>query len=255
MELILDNVSYNDEIRNVSFKFESKKIYGIIGSSGSGKSCLADLINCGIVPSGGDIYFDGKIGMVYQNIFDQFFYENIKDEFIFNLKINGIYNIVKKMNDAVRMVGFNSSILNKSIYELSSSEQKRISLALVLACNPDVIILDDLFFGLDGKTHDNIIRIIRLLKIRYGKTIIIVSRNSDLIYSVCDNVILINNGFLLKLGDKYSIFKDKSLLEKCGLSIPKLINFSNILKDRKDIDLGYRNDINDLVKDIYRFVR
>ena len=255
MGVVLDDVSYYDEIRNVSLNIENRKIYGIIGSTGSGKSLLADLISEGVLPSSGDVYYDGKIGMVYQNISDQFFYENIKDEFIFNLKINGTFNIVKKMNDAVRMVGFNSNILNKSIYELSSSEQKRISLALTLACNPDVIILDDLFFGLDGKTKDNIIRIIRLLKIRYGKTIIIVSRDSDLIYGVCDNVVLINNGTLLKSGDKYSIFKDKSLLEDCGLSVPRLISFSNTLMDMKGVDIGFRNDINDLVKDIYRFVR
>ena len=255
MGIVLEDVCYYEQIKNVSLKIDDKKIYGILGTTGSGKSILADLISGGIIPNSGDVYLNGKIGMVYQDISDQFFYDKIKDEFIFNLKVNGCHNIIKKMDDAIKMVGFNSNILNKSIYELSSSEQKRISLALVLACNPDVFILDDLFFGLDGKTCNNIIRIIRLLKIRYGKTIIIISRDSDLIYSVCDSVFLINDGTLLKSGDKYSIFTDKSLLEKCGLSIPKLINFSNILTNVKGIDIGYRNDINDLVKDIYRFVR
>ena len=156
------------------------------------------------------------------------------------------------MNDAIKMVGFNNNVLNKTIYELSLSEQKRISLALVLAGNPDIIILDDIFFGLDGKTCDNIIRIIRLLKVRYGKSVVIVSRDSDLIYSICDNVMLIKDGSLLEVEDK---FKDASLLVKCGLPIPRLIDFSNTLMKEKGIDLGYRNDINDLAKDIYRFVR
>ena len=253
MGVVLDNVSY-ENIKNISLKIEDKKIYGIIGPSNSGKSALAELIGGGIFCFG-DIYLDGKIGMVYQNVSDQFFYDIIKDEFIFVLKVNGISNIVKKMNDAIRMVGFNRNILNKSIYELSFSEQKRISLALVLACNPDVIVLDDLFFGLDGKTRENIIRIIRLLKIRYGKSIVIASRDSDLIYSICDSIILINDGRIIKIGDKYSIFKDVSLLDDCNLSIPKLINFSNTLLKRKGVDIGFRNDINDLVKDIYRFVR
>lgn len=253
MGVVLEDVSY-ENLKNISLKIEDKKIYGIIGSSHSGKSALAELIGGGTF-SNRDIYFDGKIGMVYQNVSDQFFYDIIKDEFVFVLKLYGIKNIVKKMNDAIRMVGFNSNILNKSIYELSFSEQKRISLALVLSCNPDVIVLDDLFFGLDGKTRDNIIRIIRLLKIRYGKSIVIVSRDSDLVYSICDSVILMNDGRIIKVGDKYSIFKDISLLASCNLSIPKLINFSNTLLKRKGVDIGFRNDINDLVKDIYRFVR
>lgn len=253
MGVVLEDVSY-ENLKNISLKIEDKKIYGIIGSSHSGKSALAELIGGGTF-SNRDIYFDGKIGMVYQNVSDQFFYDIIKDEFVFVLKLYGIKNIVKKMNDAIRMVGFNSNILNKSIYELSFSEQKRISLALVLSCNPDVIVLDDLFFGLDGKTCDNIIRIIRLLKIRYGKSIVIVSRDSDLVYSICDSVILMNDGRIIKVGDKYSIFKDISLLASCNLSIPKLINFSNTLLKRKGVDIGFRNDINDLVKDIYRFVR
>lgn len=255
MEVAFENVSYFDEVKNISLKIEEKKIYGILGSSSSGKSLLVDLINGGVFPSSGDIFLNGKVGVVYQNISDQFFYENIKDEFIFNLKINGVLDIIKKIDGALKMVGFNSRVLNKSIHELSLSEQKRISLALVLACNPDIIILDDLFFGLDGKTRDNIIRILRLLKVRYGKSIVIITRDSDLVYSICDNVMLMSDGFLLESGDKYSIFKNSSLIKKCGISIPRLIGFSDILLKKKDVNIGYRNDINDLVKDIYRFVR
>lgn len=255
MGVVLENVSYYDDVENISLTINEKKIYGIIGSTGTGKSTLAELISGGIFPSSGDIFFDGKIGMVYQNISDQFFYDSIKEEFVFNLKINGVYNIIKKINDSLKMVGFNTNILNKSIHELSSSEQKRISLALVLSCNPDIIILDDFFFGLDGKVRDNVIRIIRLLKVRYGKSIIIVSRDSDLVYSICDEIILINDGSLIEKADKYSVFKDVSLIEECGLSVPKLVSFSDTLLKKKNVNIGCRNDINDLVKDIYRFVR
>ena len=111
------------------------------------------------------------------------------------------------------------------------------------------------FFGLDGKTCDNVIRIIRLLKVRYGKTIIVISRDSDLVFSICDSVLLISDGFLLKIGDKYNVFKDKALLQKCGISVPKLMHFSDSVLKIKGVNIGYRNDINDLVKDIYRFVR
>lgn len=254
MELILDEVTYNN-INNMSLKFDDKKISGIIGSRGSGKSSLVDIISGDFLPISGYVYLNGSIGVVYQNVIDQFFYDTISDEFIFYLKMNGVKNPLKKMNDALRIVGFNSNILNKSIYDLSLSEQKRVSLALVLSINPQIIILDDFFFGLDGKTRDNFIRLIRLLKVRYGKSIIITSSDSDLIYSICDSVFLIKNGSLVSCGDKYSIFTNKTLLSECFLSVPKIVQFSDLVLERKSVNIGYRDDINDLVKDIYRFVR
>lgn len=254
MELILDEVSYNN-INNMSLKFEEKKISGIIGSSGSGKSSLVDIISGDFLPRSGYVYLNGSIGVVYQNVIDQFFYDIISDEFIFYLKINGVKNPLKKMNDALKIVGFNSNILNKSIYDLSLSEQKRISLAMALSTNPKIIVLDDFFFGLDGKARDSFIRLIRLLKVRYGKSIIITSSDSDLMYSICDSVFLIKNGSLISFGDKYSIFTNKTMLNECFLSVPKIVQFSDLVLERKSVNIGYRDDINDLVKDIYRFVR
>ena len=255
MAIVFDGVSYFDELKNINIKVKDRKITGIIGPCNSGKSCLVDLIGGNFLPSSGDVFFNDSVGIVYQNVEDQFFYDNIKDEFIFNLKINGVHDVYKKMNDAVKIVGFNSNILNKSIYELSLSEQKRISLAIVLAINPKIIVLDDLFFGLDGYLTNKLIRLIRLLKVRYYKTIIVVSNNSDLIHSLCDDIILISNGSILKYGDKYEIFTDSKLLKSCNLLMPDVIHFSNMVLKKKNINLGFRDDINDLVKDIYRFVR
>lgn len=255
MAVVFDHVSFYDEIKNISTKIENRKITGIIGSRCSGKSSFVDLISGDFLPSSGYIYTDDKIGVVYQNIEDQFFYETIKDEFIFSLKINGEKDVLKRMNNAIKMVGFNKNVLDKSIYDLSLSEQKRISLAIVLALNPRVIVLDDLFFGLDVKTRDKLIGLIRLLKVRYEKSIVITSTDSDLIHSICDNVILLNGGSMVKSGDKYSVFTDIKLLNECSLFAPRIIQFSNLVLNKKKINLGYRDDINDLVKDIYRFVR
>ena len=255
MAVIFDDVSYRNKLLNLNFKIIDKTITGIIGQRESGKTAIVDLLNEDFTPTYGYIYTEDKIGVVYQNIKDQFFYDNIKEEFIFQLKINGTKNTIKKMNDAIKIVGFNNKIFNKNINDLSLSEQKRIALALVLATNPKIIVLDDIFFGLDEKTKNQIIKIIRLLKVKYDKSIVITSTDSDLIHSISDEVILINNGSIIKTGNKYEILTNDSLMKRCNLPMPKIIKFSKIVFERKFIDLGYRDDINDLMKDIYRFVR
>lgn len=254
MAIVFNNVSYLGEIKDMSFEIENNKITGIIGSSGSGKSTVIDLMSGVFEPSRGSILYE-EAGVVYQNVHDQFFYNSVKEEFIYFLRVHHIMNIEKKMFDAIKMVGFDISILDASPFELSLSEQKKLSLALVLSINPKVILLDDVFFGLDDKSKESMIRLIRKLKIRYGRTIVVVSRDVNLIYRISDKVILIDNGEVVKISDKYDIFTDVELLEKCNLPTPKLVEFSNIVKSKKNIDLGFRDDINDLMKDIYRFVR
>ena len=248
-------VSFN-KINNASFDIESGKITGIIGPVNSGKSDLVDLISEIVEPTVGDVNITSKsIGVVYQDIYDQFFYNNIKDEFLLKLKSHHKKNIPKKILDSLKMVGLSSKILDRSPYELSLCEQKKLSLALCLCVNPKIILLDEIFDGIDLKTKNNFIKLIRMLKLRYNKTIIILSKDVDLVHNLCDNVILINEGCIIKMGDKYDVFTDEKTLKKCNLPIPKVIKFSKMVKEMKNIDLGYRDDINDLIKDIYRFVR
>ena len=184
-----------------------------------------------------------------------FFYDNVRQQFVFTLKMHYIKNIDKKIYDSLQLVGLSKDILNRSFYNLSLSEQKRLSLALVLSYNPKIVVLDEPFRGLDGKTKEYFEKLLLMLKFRYKKTIIVCSSDVDDIYRLCDNVILINEGTVLKSGDKYLIFTDYDLLKKCNLCVPKLVEFSNMVKNNKGVDIGYRDDINDLIKDIYRFVR
>ena len=257
MAIVFDNVTYLDEVSNATFSIDDGKITGIIGSSYSGKSAIIDLIS-GLVSSN-DIIYDGvdesDIGVLYQDIDDQFFYDKIMMDFYLTLKRHHIKNIDKKMFDSLKMTGLTKDYLYRSPFELSLSEQKRISLALALSFNPKVLLLDEPFFGLDYKEKERCIKLIRMLKIRYGKTIVIASKDSEIIHSLSDKIILINEGRVMKIGSKYDIFTDDKLLKKCNLEVPKVIKFSKLVKDKKGIDIGYRDDVNDLVKDIYRYLR
>lgn len=255
MAISLNNVSYFGEINDVSFALPDNKILGILGARNSGKSTLVDLIGGNFSPNAGFVFVSKRLAIVYQNIFDQFFYDTIRDEFIFQLKMNGVKNIYKKMSDAVKMVGFDDSILDRSPFSLSLSEQKKISLALILSFNTDIFVFDDLFFGLDGKDVESIISLIRRLKIRYGKTIVFTSSDSNLVLSLSDMVLLINNGEVVNYGEKMDVFSDLESLKEAHVRVPDLISFSDYVLSHKGVNLGYRHDVNDLMKDIYRFVR
>lgn len=255
MAISLNNVSYFNEINDVSFALPDNKILGILGPRNSGKSALVDLIGGNFSPNEGFVFVSKSFGIVYQDISDQFFYDTVKEEFLFQLKVKGVRNIYKKMFDAVKLVGLDVSILDRSPLCLSLSEQKKISLALTLSSNSDIFIFDDLFFGLDNRDKESIIKLIRMLKVRYGKTIVFTSSDSDLVLSLSDMVLLMNNGEVIDYGEKMDVFSDIESLKASKVKIPDLISFSNFVLERKGVNLGYRHDVNDLMKDIYRFVR
>ena len=260
MAVVFDDVSYFDLIKDATFDIETGKITGIIGSSNSGKSTLIDLMSGLISPFDESVIYDdgidfNDIGVVYQNIDDQFFYDNIIDEFTLVLRCHHIRNINKNILDSLRLVGLNDSYLYRSPFKLSLSEQKRLSLALALSFNPKLILLDEPVMGLDNKEKERFIKLVRLMKLRYGKTIVIASKDAELIHRLSDHVILVSKGKVVKTGGKYDVFTDEKLIHDCDLSVPKVIEFSNLLNSKKGIKMGYRDDINDLMKDIYRFVR
>ena len=93
------------------------------------------------------------------------------------------------------------------------------------------------------------------MKLKYGKTIIIASSDTDLALSLADDVIGLNNGNLIFQGDKFDLFMNTKLLNENNIDEPDIIRFENLVKNDKGIDIGYRDDINDLMKDIYRFVK
>ena len=159
------------------------------------------------------------------------------------------------INKILINLGLNLSYLDIPITSLSSGEMKKVAIATVLCINPDVIVMDEPSIGLDSSSKDNLVKLLRKLKNKQNKTIIIVSHDSEFIYKVSDYIFILDNGKIVYQGTKNYLFKKTDTLLKHGLEIPHFIWFSNLVKKRKNIELGYRDDINDLVKDIYRHAR
>ena len=262
MEIKFDKVSYKI-INDISFNINGK-ITCFTGKSGCGISTLLELISGLNKPDSGTIkigdgfissnevknisYIRKNTGYVFQKSDDCFFRKTIRDELKFSLR-GYKSNLDKRIIDSLKTVGLDNSILDRNPFDISSGEKELLSIASVLAYNPEVIILDEPFRNLDFKNKDKIIKLLKMMKNRYKKTIIIGTVDSDAILKLADKVYVLDNGKIISSGNKYKVLKS-------GLvRVPKLMEFSLLVKDKKNINLGFRDDISDLMKDVYRNVK
>lgn len=269
MEITLNNVTVGP-FKNLNICFFDNKITTIIGPNGSGKSILAEVISTFRKPNEGKFIIDKQvidlkrdyinynqlrfnIGIVMQNCENQFFQDNVRDHIAFQLKIYNYKNSKKRIVDSLKLVGLSEEYLDRKIKTLSDSERFEVVLASILSINPKVIILDDPTCFLDEKHKENLIKLLKLMKIKYNKTIIIFSNDSDFILRVTDYMYLINNGKVLLHGDKYEVFLDPKT-KKSNVTIPKIIEFQKKFQAKSKISMAYRDNVNDLIKDLYYYI-
>lgn len=275
MEVKFNNVSYVSNkkqiIDNFNIELKEGKINGFIGPNGSGKTTIVQMINGRIYPTKGDIMIekfkiksnknDDNIKNLYLNIStmeqhleEHFFCESVQKELTLSLES---YNyrkekIDKHIKDAIKMVGLSEKYLSRDPLELSSSEMRKVMLAKGLAINPKILILDEPSIGLDAEDKRELIKLLKTIKRRYNKTIIIISQDIEFIHQLVDYLFVFKDGKILIEGDKYEVFKQRELLERNGIQIPKIIQFELLVLNNKNIKLGFREEINDLIKDILR---
>jgi len=268
MEIKFNNVDFSykkinyqekEVLKDINIVLKEGIITTIIGKSGSGKTTILELISSIIVPTNGEIKFDNvnKIGFLFQFPEEQFFNQTVKKELEIILKLNNYKtkDKQKRISDSLKMVGLNDSYLNMNPFNLSNGEKRKLALSSVLILNPDVLLLDEPTIGLDDKSKNELINLIRLLKKRYNKTIVIASHDMDFIHKITDYIYVLDNKSIILEGDKYSVFKKEEELNNINIKVPKLIEFSNRVLKLTKIKIGYSDDINDLIKDIYRYVK
>lgn len=278
MEVIFRNVSFSynkglenekEALKNISVCLDSNLIHGIIGPIGSGKSTMLELMNGITKPSRGEVvigeYDLGKdnfdfnkfrydVGLVYQFPEKQFFCNTVGEEVSFSEKIfePKNKNIKAKVIKVLKMVGLDESYLNRSPFSLNGGEKRRVAIASVLISNPKLLILDEPTIGLDNNSKKRLMKLLKNLKDKYAKTIVIVTHDVDMLYEIVDNVVVLNNGNLVKCGSKLEVFSDVQGLDENNTPVPSVIRVEKIIYDKTGIDLGYLNGINDLVRAVVR---
>jgi len=283
MEVKFSNVGYiynrgtefeKSILKDINLDLNKGKVHAIIGKSGSGKTTILELIDGLIVPTSGSIAVGNyhlenngipkninnmrvKVGLIFQIPEEQFFCKTVKQEIEFGMNCfhYKTSTIEKRVLDALKMVGLDETYLDRDPFSLSYGEMRSIAIASVLAFNPKVILFDEPTMGLDSASKKNLIRLIKLLKNRYLKNIIIVSHDTDFLLKVADTVHVLEDGKIALTGSKYEVLSNASLLKKNNIIVPKLIEFSNLVTKKKGVKIGYRDEINDLIKDIYRYVK
>lgn len=223
------------------------------------KICLLKKINHGEIIIDDFLYSNSvpksirkKIGYVSKYSEEMFFNDSVSKELEISLKL---LDIEKEKFNALELVGLSNDYLNRDPFTLSSGEKRKLAIACSLVSNPSIIVLDNPFVGLDYISKTTIEKLLIKLKKEYNKTIIILSNNIEDVYRLADYVYFIKNNSIILEGPRSIIFKNKDILKNNGILLPMLVDFSDYVLEHKNIKLGYRYDINDLLKDIYRNAR
>ena len=243
-------------LKNINLEIKKGDFLGIIGHTGSGKSTLIQLLNAILTPSFGKIYFNRKnifkdkknlksirqkIGVVFQYPEYQLFEETVFKDVCFAPKNMGLSNeeVEERAKKALDFVGIDKSYYEKSPFELSGGEKRRVAIAGILAMAPDVIIFDELTAGLDPFFKNKILNNIKDLHKALNITIILISHSMEDVCNMCGSTIVLNKGSIILKGYTENVFQNADILEQIGLDIPEVNklflilnkNFKNIPKN------------------------
>ena len=263
MEIILENIKQNDW--EFSTTLSGKEIIGITGTD---YEELLDILRLETLPEG-KIQIDGeevteenylnyykKISKVSKKFQKINYLNTIKEhmDYIINYYHLQIKNIEKKEKDSLKIVGLDSSLLDRNITSLSTSEKKKVQIAISLLSNPDMIILDDPFRGLDNKNKKRIIMVLNKLKDQFHKIIIIATQDSDVLYQCTDKMLYVKNKRIFLEAPTEEGYERVDYLKRNGFALPECVLFTYKAIKKKKVKLEYHKDIRDIIKDIYKHV-
>ncbi|HHU16644.1 MAG TPA: energy-coupling factor transporter ATPase [Clostridiales bacterium] len=237
-------------LEDVSFEIEKGEFVGVIGHTGSGKSTLIQHLNGLLKPKSGQILIDGiditsgevkmsdirrRIGLVFQYPEYQLFEETVHKDVAFGPMNLGLSQeeIDIRVKKAIELVGLNyDEIGQRSPFELSGGQKRRIAIAGVIAMEPEILILDEPIAGLDPKSHADILEMIKVIHSVNNTTIIIVSHNMGDIARLTNKILVLDSGKLVMVGTPAEVFSQADYIESLGLGLPPSAHLMNELRKR-----------------------
>ncbi len=240
-------------LHDINLEIADGDILAIIGHTGSGKSSLIQHFNALLRPTSGKIFVNGvditdkkanlkeirkKVGMVFQYPEYQLFEETVFKDIAFGPKNMGLSKneIEKNVYEAMDMVGLSRDLAERSPFELSGGQKRRVAIAGVLAMRPEILILDEPTAGLDPHGRDSLLNRIENLHKNTGMTVIFVSHSMEEVARLAKNVIVMNDGRVFAKGSVAEIFERGEELKKIGLNIPQITQLALKLRE-KGVDI------------------
>ena len=281
MSITVENLTYTyskgmpNETRaleDVSFRLEPGEFAAIIGHTGSGKSTLVQQLNGLLRPDSGKITVGEvcitdpstkmtevrrKVGLVFQYPEYQLFEETVAKDVAFGPKQVGMSGeeLDRVVKDSIRLTGLDyEEVKERSPFELSGGQKRRVAIAGVLAMKPEILILDEPTAGLDPSAHRDVLELIRRIHRQEKMTILLVSHNMGDIAELADRVLVMNRGRLVMNGSPAEVFARGEQLREMGLGQPPATEFMERLKERlPGIDAAPLS-IEDAAKEICRYL-
>jgi len=259
MSIVIEHLNYvymaggpyeTKALSDINLTIEDGEFIGLIGHTGSGKSTLVQHLNGLIMPTSGRVLVDGmdladkatdrravrqRVGLVFQYPENQLFEETVEKDIAFGPKNLGLdeNEIARRVKDAMRRVALDYDKLHdRSVFELSGGQMRRVAIAGVLAMEPQVLVLDEPCAGLDPRGREEILGLIKKLHEEAGTTIVMVSHSMDDVASLAERVIVMNHGEIAMDGAPRDVFSCGEELRGMGLDVPQAVQLAQKLRDR-----------------------
>ena len=259
MSIVIEHLNYvymtggpyeTKALSDVNLTINDGEFIGLIGHTGSGKSTLVQHLNGLIMPTSGRVLVDGmdladkgtdrravrqRVGLVFQYPENQLFEETVEKDIAFGPKNLGLddVEIDRRVRDAMRRVALDYDRLHeRSVFELSGGQMRRVAIAGVLAMEPQVLVLDEPCAGLDPRGREEILGLIKRLHEEAGTTIVMVSHSMDDVASLAERVIVMNHGELVMDGAPRDVFACGEELRGMGLDVPQAVQLAGKLRER-----------------------
>lgn len=239
-----------------SVRIPDGKMTAIIGQTGSGKSTFVQHLNGLLVPTAGELEVLGRkilpgmkikdlkelrrqVGLVFQFPEYQLFEETIGRDIAFGPKNFGVSeeDALEQVKAVLPVVGLDESYLERSPFDLSGGQKRRVAIAGILVLDPEVLVLDEPAAGLDPQGATEMMELFANLNIKAGKTVLLVTHDMEHVLKYCDHVIVMDQGKVAREADVDEFFSDPEWLEAIGIDPPGIVRLQLRLRER-GMDLG-----------------
>ena len=260
MQISLKNISYTynyktpyarEVLKDINLKIDEESYTVIVGKTGSGKSTLIEHINGLLLPTKGEVAVDNilitnpqskkerrelakklkilrqDVAVLFQFSEQQLFETSVLKDIIFAPLNYGVAEekAILKAKELIKLVGLDESYLDKSPFELSGGEMRKVALCGVLALEPKVLILDEPTVALDYQSREEIMAMVKRLREEFDMTIVLVTHNMDYVLEYADKVFVLKNGEISFEGKVEELFLNEQVLKENSLELPEVLKF------------------------------